>query len=326
MKLRGAMLPVFLLAAVAAGFLFPGVGAWLERRNRIGLSVQSWAIVVLFFVYGLRLQWAQWHIPRRWIPLAISAVVINLLLGPLVGLALAVAWRMHGGVLLGLLAMSCVPPTLSSGMVVTESAEGDVFLALFLTLLLTFAGLAIMPLTLAWTLRLGVHLSFPLGLFARRVAGLVLLPLLVGRLFQFFRRGRLFPAWLDLVPSLCVALVVFMPVSVQTEALRGLRTLDFLQILGATVSVHLLLMGAAAVVGKVLSASFQERVALFFVASQKTLPLALTALAALGIATPYSAMLSSATVVCVVFHISQLLLDSACAIVLRRRLSYPVVL
>jgi len=311
MNLRGAVLPILLLAAVAAGLAFPGGGSWLDRQRGLGLPVQSWLIIAMFFVYGLRLRWNEMRLSSRWLLLASAALVVNLGLGPLVGLAVATVGRLSEGFFLGLLAMSCVPPTLSSGIVVTENAEGDVYLALFLTLLLTFAGLPILPLTFAGTLRVGLHLSFPLWPFVRRLAGLVLLPVLAGRLFQGFRRNRPLPGWVDLIPAVCVALVVFMPVSRNAESLLGLRLSEFLLLLGTSLAVHGLLLAASAVAGRVFHASRPEWIALLFVASQKTLPLALTALAALDLPPSGRPLLPQATVVCVIFHFSQVLFDSA---------------
>jgi predicted Na+-dependent transporter len=230
----------------------PAPGAWLDQQRWAGQSVSSWLIALMFFVYGLRLQPSAWRPRAGWMAPASAALVVNLLLGPLAGLAVAAAVGAGEALTLGLLAMSSVPPTLSSGIVVTDHAEGNALAALFLTLLLTFTGLLVMPLILSWTLRFGLDLALPIWPFARRLAGLVLLPLIAGRLGQSLLGKRPLPGVLDTIPSLCVALVVYLPVSRHAGALLGLSLREWFGLAGTALAVHLLLLAAAAAAGRVL--------------------------------------------------------------------------
>jgi len=313
---RTAILPLLLVGAVGCGMVLPKPGVWLDQQRWAGQSVSSWLIALIFFVYGLRLPSSAWRPRAGWLAPASAALVVNLLLGPLAGLAVAAAVGAGEALTLGLLAMSSVPPTLSSGIVVTDHAGGDALAALFLTLLLTFTGLLVMPIILSWTLRLGLDLALPIWPFARRLAGLVLLPLIAGRLGQSLLGKRPLPGGLDMIPSLCVALVVYLPVSRHAGALLGLRLREWFGLGGTALAVHLLLLAAAAAAGRVLRIPRANRIALLFVASQKTLPLAMAVLAALAIPEGKRALLPQATVVCVVFHFAQVLLDSALALAL----------
>lgn len=309
---KTVFLPLLLVAAVLHGRFFPAPGTWMDQQVLLGMPIQHWLITVLFFLYGYKLRKSDLRLGRRFGSALAAAILISLVLGPLAGLAAAWTLRVPESVFIGLLAMACVPPTLTSAIVLTENARGDTLWALMLTIFLTFAGILILPFSLSWTLNLGVHIPLSVWPFMVKIFRMVLIPILLGKGLSLLLRGRTHP-FVDYVPSICVALVAWMPVSANAATLGALSAGGLGTLVLCALLAHGALLLAAWGTRPVLQLTKAETTALAFVSAQKTLPLALTALAALPRSHVTADLLAMATVTCVVFHFSQILLDSAIA-------------
>jgi predicted Na+-dependent transporter len=146
------------------------------------------------------------------------------------------------------------------------------------------------------------------------LAKVVALPLAAGLLAR-----RLAPAgpgsWLKYIPSACIIAMVWMSVSKHAPAFAGLRPELALDAAAISLALHFCLYALAAATGRLLELPRADKISLNFVASQKTLPLALLLLMAYGPAplaqNPGPAGL--AVVFCLVFHFTQITADSLLA-------------
>ena len=175
-----------------------------------------------------------------------------------------------------------------------------------MTIGMNLLGILTVPFMLAICLQEGegTHISAPALLL--KLTLLVLVPFAVGHVARRLVAWRT-PKAVGYVPSLCVILTVYAAFAAsRDEVLRtDPRLLPI--IVAAALTIHLSLMAIAAVMGRVAGLARAERTTLCFISSQKSLPIAVSVLTALG------ASSALALLPCLVFHFGQLLLDSLLA-------------
>ena len=316
MNAKSLFLPVGLILAVAAGLLFPDAGARLGKLRCFGAPLEQILVIAIFLVYGFRLRKGHLQLSGRFIGVLAAAVTVNLFMGPLAAAGAARLVGATGGFLVGLLVMSCVPTTLSSAIVVTETSAGNVAWAIILTVFLMFVGVVVTPFTVSWSLDFGLQVNVSGWPLLLKIVTLILLPLLAGILLRRMTGDHSHQV-LDYAPSACIVLIVWMMVSGNAVTVRALSGRSIAMFTGTALLVHAALLAAALASATLLRLAAPEAKALVFVSAQKTLPIAVSVLTALPKDQVAPAMLSVATVVCILFHFSQILGDSLIAGMIR---------
>ena len=295
-------LPAGLLLAFLVAWFAPGPGAVMEQ-----LGLIPWMVVTIFLVNGYQARLDQLPAGRNILAASLVAVPVSLLVSPFIGLAAANLAGLPAAATLGVVVMATVPPTLSSGIVMTGIAGGNVPKALFLTILLNLLGVFSIPFMLQLTLdRVGIVAISPWPLL-QKLALIVLIPFLAGILLK--RAVSLPPRHpvLRYLPSTCVIGTVWMAVSASVDTLRDLDLSLLLSIAAAATLVHLALLLLCWLARGLYRPPRGEWIALLFTTSQKTLPVAIGVLAALD----HPA--GVALVACILFHFLQLFIDSVLA-------------
>ncbi len=304
-------LPAGLVLAILLALVAPGPGAALS-----GTGLVSGLVLLIFLINGYQTRLDMLSLGGRFVGVLASGFVIGLLLSPFLGLAAATLLGLPAAAALGLVVMASMPPTLSSGVILTENAGGDTLWAMLLTILLNLAGIFTIPFVLDLTLEAGTEVAVSPWPLLWRLLGLVLLPFVIGGLLRRLL-ARKAPGWVRYVPSTCIILAVWMSMSASRATLLELTLGALLLIALGSLLVHGGLLGLCAATGRGLGLAAGERIALLFVVSQKTLPLAV------GVLTALNAPIASALVVCIVFHFLQLMLDALIATRLRRPAGVP---
>jgi solute carrier family 10 (sodium/bile acid cotransporter), member 7 len=297
---RKFFLPTGIILAGIAAILYNFPGVCLKQAGAIPVF-----IIIIFLVNGYQLKLKDFKLEKRFLKTFVWAILISLIGAPFLGKVVGDLVGLTGFFALGLVVMSSVPPTLSSGIVITEVSGGNRLWALFLTIGLNLVGIVTIPLMLKLSLHGGGDVSIsPWPLFFKLLA-YVLAPLLVGMLIRKITPGKDFSEKLRYIPSICVILTVWVALSASSELLMSVPFKYYIcMIIGAT-GVHTILLAVNAMGGKfLLKLKNRENKALFFVASQKTLPVAISVLAILGDKT------APALLTCLLFHFGQLLIDS----------------
>jgi len=197
-----------------------------------------------------------------------------------------------------------MPSTLSSGIVISDSAEGNNAWAIIITVTLSVVSILTIPFMLSLTLSIGGEASVSPALLMRKLALMVLLPFTVGFVAKrIFRKNA--PAPIKYFPTFCIIFIIWGAVSNSAKQLAELPLGHFAMIVPAVMLVHLILLGINYVGGRYwLKLKQAENRALFFVCSQKTLPVALSVLTALSLISPQT------IIICVCFHFLQIIFDS----------------
>ena len=300
-------LPVGLCLAIILALIAPEPGRAL---NETGLVVGL--IPLIFLVNGYQTRLAGFSFHRGLAGALLVGGTIALLVGPWLGLAGAHLFGLSAGAALGLVVMATMPPTLSSGVIMTDNAGGHTLWAMLLTIALNLAGIFTIPFMLDLTLSLGAGVEISPWPLLQRLLGIVLLPFLAGlALKRALRRPA--PVTVRYIPSACIVVTVWMSMSASRETLLELALADLVLIGLGALAVHGVLLLLAYLAGLTLRLAAAERLAVLFVISQKTLPVAI------GVLTALKASMASILVVCLVFHFLQLMLDSMLAVRLRLR-------
>ncbi len=161
--------------------------------------------------------------------------------------------------------------TLATAIVFTGIARGDRELALVLTLLSNGLTAIVTPVVL-WV-AIGASVRFPVAEMMGRLGLVIILPMLAGlvtRLFVWRRPGRAMAA-IGIVPQLIILTFMYTAFSSAATRLATERTIG-LRFLGVCAALHGLMLLWTATVARVAGLAREQRPAVIFSGSQKTVP------------------------------------------------------
>ncbi len=292
------LLPIGILFAMLLGIVAPAVG--LAVRGTVGTNP---LVAVIFLLCGWEVDLNECRFTRKTLAIFISGALLALIISPWMASFLAHVMRLGEQATLGLIVISAVPPTLSSGIVFTKNALGNVFLAMTVTIGYNIIGVFTMPPMIAWCLSSCVELEIsPLKLFLQMCL-YIILPFVVGGSLKYLCHINC-PKWMANIPNICVILLL---ISFFADFRKMLLDSPIsLLVASAVAGVLLHLMQLAIIWYGGLLSGFSEdaRKALLFTAGTKTLSITLTVLTFLHADTGLAA------VPCTVFYTVQMLFDS----------------
>ena len=273
-------------------------------------------IVLIFFLSGLPLDGRRVRDGLADWTGTLLALALIFLAGPLVGALLGLL-PLSGEILVGLALVAVMPTTLSSGVVMTGAAGGNMAHALLITILSNGLAVFTVPVSLDLLLSLAGNgrtvVIDPLPTMFK-IGTLVLLPLALGMGVRTLAGRRILP----LLPGASVGsqagilTVVWMGACLGREAI--VDNLDqALPILGLSVVFHGLLLAVAFAVARLAGRPKGRRESVILMGCQKTLPLSIILQVA------FFPEYGLALVVCVLHHVVHLVMDAAVVRRLSRR-------
>lgn len=302
MLLKKIFLPAGLLIAILIAAFQPDLGAPLKNTGFI-----SWLVATIFLINGHEIQLTHLALDRSFTITFLVAIVINLLLAPCIGLAASVAAGLPASLAIGLIVISTVPPTLTSGIVLTDIAKGNKLWALVMTIGLNLLGVITVPFMLTMCLRMENDINVSAVPLLLKLIKIVILPFLLGIIVKALLKSSKTTIFVKYIPSICVILTVWITLSASRDLIVILAIRHLLSVSCCSFGVHTFLLILCYVVGLPLKLRRADHIPLIFVASQKTLPLSLSVLASLG------GGIGPAVVACVIYHFIQLFMDSTLA-------------
>lgn len=307
-RLSQWLLPVGVVLALIVGLAMPEPGRTVGDVSLGPLDVTALSVIIIFLISGIAIRGASLQLdglPRA----AVIVCVLNLVLAPtLAGLLLTVV-SLPIGLVFGLAVMISVPTTLSSAAVLTQIAGADQAWGTALTVVCVFVGAVTAP--LAVSLLLSTEAVIPAGPLLVRLLLLVVLPLAIGYLLARTLSWQVNRLW-RLVPSLGVIVLAWVTVSQSAETVQTTPGEQLLLAALLAMGGHAVMLLLAWIASRGL---IRDRaVPVFFVTAQKTLPLALTIVAAVAALVPELQFYAAeAVVVAVLWHFMQLLIDGTLA-------------
>lgn len=302
--LRRQFLPIGLVAAALVGVVFPAPGLYMA-----GLPTQYAAVSLIFICSGLLLRTSEIRAAlSAWKATAWGGLSI-LLITPIIGAFLAFQAPLDPAFQLGLALFCCMPTTLSSGIALTNQARGNMALALLLTVLTNTLGVFTVPFVLAQLLQAAGQVELSGSELLLDLCLSILLPLAVGKYLQRFLSG-----WigrnrkqLTLISNLALICIPWMKFSQSSEKLGQILSSSLALVVGCGILIHLLYLGINDAASRLLRLPLAARKAVVLLASQKTLPVAMTVLAFLPVPAETKGLIA---IPCITSHLSQIFLDA----------------
>ena len=292
-------LPVGMLVAVALAFILPEPGIFFKS-----LKLNNLLIIAIFLVCGWQTT-AELKFDRNFLLLFITGALITLVAAPFAGWGIAKGFALDPMSAAGLMVIAAMPPTLSSGVVMTGTAEGNTLLAMTVTIGYSFIGVFILPVILPLVLPEGAEIVVKPWKMLTDLALLVILPAVAGVVLRIITKKKL-PSWGGHIPSLCVILLVWGFFSAASADMLKFPVGTLLAAATGSLLLHVALMAAMWYGSALFKAEAPERKAMLFTGASKTLTIALATLSILGAA-------GNAVVPCMVFYFLQMVIDSLLA-------------
>ena len=263
-------------------------------------------IVLIFFFSGLILNVRQIRSGMMDIKVIIAALIIIFLVAPLVGMLFGTL-PIDTGMVIGIFLVAVMPTTLSSGVVMTGAAGGNMAQALAITILANGLAVFTIPLVLSLLLNLvGGSTVIVIDSFAImiKLGFYVFLPLCLGLAIKMFTESftNRFVHGLQILNQFLVLAIVWMAMSQARDAIvSGGASVGVILLL--VFSFHAILLAAAAILIGCLKLGKGRRESVIFMGGQKTLPLSIILQVSLF------PQFGLALVVCVLHHMVHLLMD-----------------
>lgn len=308
--LRRQMLPVGLLVVAVVGVLWPEPGRAVAR-----LPTQYVAVWIIFVCAGLLLRTEEIRAAVTAWRASTWGILSILFVTPAAGAAVAFRAPLDPAFQLGLALFVCMPTTLSSGVALTNQARGNGALALLLTVATNLLGIFTIPFVLAVVLGAIGQVALSAGALLVELCVAILLPLLVG---HGLRRST--AAWVDAhragitaLSNLALICIPWMKFSESSERLAAIAPQSLLALVAVGLAIHGLYLALNDGVSRFLRLPLAARKAVVLMASQKTLPVALTVLALIPDTALPADVRGLVAIPCITSHLGQIFVDAIIA-------------
>lgn len=304
MKTSDLFLPIGLTIAFIWALFFPSWGDFLFHLKIFDLKISQMIIFLIFGISGYLLKLDNFNFNSHLFICLFGGIFINMLLAPLFALIFLYFIPLHPGLKIGVLTISCVPPTMATGIISTTIAKGNITWAIIFTIILNGIGVLIVPFT--FDNFVDVVASNKINAFAilQSLFFLVLFPAVLG--FSIKKKwGEKKHFLLIYFQPAAIIFIAFCTVAAGKSNFAKLTTTNIILLLLTVILLHFSLMGACISFSKFKKMKNDETKAFTFVCSQKTLPLALSILAILPVE-----IATLATIPCLLYHLSQVFIDS----------------
>lgn len=276
-------------------------------------------IFIIFIISGLLIESDQIKAGIRDIKSTVLALAVIIIIAPIAA-GLICLLPLETGVAIGLFIVAVMPTTLSSGIVMTGTAGGNMAHALLITILSNFIGIFSIPVILSIllsSLDQQKELMIDRGAIFFKLIILVLFPLMIGIVSKavVFKTGQLGQFKLQVVNQWMIIGVVFIALSGVKQVILG-SGLSVFYILVLVSGFHLMLLGSCFLLVSFFGVEKGRYESIFFMGSQKTL--ALSAM----IQVTYFSEFGTALLVCVLHHIVHLMMDGYLSTSMNNGLSF----
>lgn len=304
---RKLFLPIGIAVSIAISFIWPEPGIFFKSlRYGEYLTANNLMIVITFLVCGWNLDVGKTRFDRKFILLFLGGAVMALFISPLLGVGVSRIFRLTALPATGLIVAAAMPPTLSSGIVLTETANGNSLLSILMTVGYNLMSVVTIPLMLALCISSEGNIDTnPVKMFVQLVM-LVLLPSVIG-----FAAGKLakrkLPPFFTYLSSTAVIMLVWGFFSASCEHFKQHPVSALLQEGAGALVLHLALLLIVWYGSALLKIGKPERKALLFTGVSKTITITITILTIIGATT------GAALVPALVYYFVQSIVDSALA-------------
>lgn len=271
----------------------------------------AWNVAAVMLINGLTLDGRRILNSLRRPGRVLSGVLIGYFVVAVLGFAAAqLVFEDNRGLALGILVITAMPTTLASSIIWTRMARGNAALALVMVVASNGVGFLLAPLILLFTV--GTFMTLSLEEMMAGFALVVLTPLALGQGLRLTgsvvrtvdRHAGILSNASRLLILLAVSGAVVSGVTGVKAGSGEISGLELAAVGLVAVAVHASAAALCWSLGRVLGWKREDRTALLFCGSQKTLP------AALYVSSEFLPGFGLVPIPCVLYHVGQLVLDS----------------
>jgi sodium/bile acid cotransporter 7 len=310
-----SLLFIFLITIIDSSGIVSEAGRWLRAHN--GTDI---VIILIFFISGLLLSAELIKAGFQDIKGLILALFLVFIVSPAVAAIFSLA-PINPEIKIGIFLVAVMPSTLSSGVVMTGAAGGNMAHALLITVLANSLSVITIPAALSMLLLIigdNSAVSFNKISIMIKIFWCVLVPLALGLTTKYFIKQipLKLERKLQLLNQVFVLSIVWTALSQSKHTILGAGRLFFV-ILFIVILFHGILLLFSFLFTKIFNIKKGQRESVIFMGGQKTLPLSVILQVTLF---PQYGM---ALVVCVVHHIMHLIMDGYLVVKLKKQFPWP---
>ncbi|MCJ8331827.1 MAG: bile acid:sodium symporter [Lentisphaeria bacterium] len=289
------------LLGFLAGWFLPAPGKWGYSLNLVYPCT-----FLVFLLQGMSVDIKALKQIRQCSSAVLIGALASQALAPFLG-SLMLPY-IHEDFKVGFALICVMGPTLVSGTVIASSAGAEKATCIMITILVNILAVFMIPFTLKYMIGAEVDLN-PASLLIKLML-IVLLPAIIGQLICLkkpairtdFARGIKF------APIYILGFIIYMSVSKNSDELRDVETTKMLSLILPSLFVHFMCFAAIWYSAKLVKMKWGYKVAVAFVASQKTLPVAVAVWSM-----AFDKEHTFAVVAIIVFHMVQIYFDGMLA-------------
>ena len=263
-----------IFVALFLGFAFPDIGIKANSKSIFGNAL----IVLLFLISGLKLPTESIKAGMKEIRVHLYIQVFIFIINPLFFYATSLPFRQafDGQLAIGIYALACLPTTISSCIIFTQIAGGNVVATMFNAALANVAGVVVSPLILSLLMQ-SAGRSLPLSeliAILQSLALKMLLPILAGQILRRLVKSSVErqKKRLSILSNVCILMILFFAFAKTAKNPDFLENLDQMIVPFVYLAVSFLALLTLAFFGaKILRLSQENVVSVLFAAPQKTL-------------------------------------------------------
>ncbi len=300
-------LPVGILVAVIWSLSAPAAG--LFCKEYIGTPAM---IIAIFLVSGMQVKFNELKFDRKFVLALISGSAFTLVLLSFSGYYTLNWLNWDKALLAGLLVMLAAPPTLSSGIVMTQQSNGNMMLSIVITVFYNLIAIITLPLVLGFLLNAASAGDVDSWKMFKQLIFTVLIPLFIGYCFKKYIMKTWYHKLIDYIPLTATIMLSLAFFAAARSSILAIPLLTVLVVLVAALIFHVFSMAALWAISKSLKMSIADNKAMVFCGASKSATMALAMVAIAGLGT------TAAAVPCLLFYALQLFMDAMLANYARR--------
>lgn len=313
-KLAQSFLPLGLIVAIVVALLLPEPGdeisKWEVRDFR---GVQTINTVIIFGITGLTLKTEDMVSAITAFRSLAYGLVTIIIITPALGFGLIEIPFEPKEFARGLVVFAAVPTTLTYGVALVTQVKGNTGLALMLTACSNLLGVLTVPFTVNLIISSAENVDIDTIELLLKLVSMILVPLIIGKtVVELSSRaqqlGKLYRTPLELISRANLILIVWQTLSRSRDILLDQKLTHIAIIIASGIAVHVLYLTWNYFATMVLHLPPREKRAVLIMASQKTLPVAVTVISFLDERTVGDHGLL--TIPCLAAYLAQLLIDS----------------
>ncbi len=264
---------VGLVLLLVIGFLIPEIGTAIS----FGKLTTTLLIVLIFLITG-------YTIPTEAIKDGLKDIKLHLFLQififVLIPFYFVITLKLFDGIfspetMIGIIALACLPTTISSCVIFTQASGGNTVGAMFNAALANLLGVFVSPLLLAFFLRRGdqTYISTEISSVIMNIGVKILIPLIAGQVVRQIKiPEKSFRKNLKLITNISLLLIVFINFSksaADPECRQMLPAMVYPFIYLAI--SYFILLGLSFLLGRIFNFPKKNMITILYTAPQKTL-------------------------------------------------------